>query len=363
MVKSASSIKESDPKTFFKSALPYSGTWIGDSRNHPVDKLVSSFIDAGYLETGLGFAKSHKKSFKSPEAYAEVFSQVGNRHADKGEFDTAISYYREALKEYQDSSLIHFNLALALERQQKQAEALQEYQRAIELDPKISVAHLNRGAILARNAKTLQQGIVSLKKAVALNPNLAASHYHLGMALERSRQFSPAFEHYRQALLLAPDHFGNAMQLAYLLERSGKIEEALIEYQKIARIHPKNPQAPFQSGMACEKLTRIGDAIAHYEASLNLSSQYLPALNNLAFILATSKEHGDPKKALKLATHAAQLTKFKHAAILDTLASAQLANNDKPGALTTLKNALALAQANQEAALISELSKKIKSLE
>jgi tetratricopeptide (TPR) repeat protein len=314
------------------------------------------------LESALTFAKKHKKSFANPNAYAEVFSQVGNHHAYQGEFDTAITYYREALSEHEEAPLIHFNLALALERQQKQADALVEYQRAIELDPKITVAHLNRGAILARNPKTLKEGTASLQRAVALNSNLAASHYHLGMALERGGQFQPAYQHYRQASLLAPDHFGNAMQLAHLLERSGKVELALVEYQKIARIHPKNPQAPFQSGMACEKLKRPAEAIAHYRASLKHSPHYLPALNNLAFLLSSHPEYLNAKEGLQLASLAAKLTNHQQAAILDTLASAQLANGDRTTALSTLVKALGLAETNQQRALIQELKRKIEDL-
>jgi tetratricopeptide (TPR) repeat protein len=358
LVTTAGMSDDASAMEIFKSALPFSGTWIGGTRSHPVDRLVSKFIEAGFVESALTFAKNHKKSFANANAYAEVFSQVGNHHADQGEFDTAITYYREALTEHEEAPLIHFNLALALEREKKQAEALIEYQRAIELDPKITVAHLNRGAILARSPATLKEGTASLQRAVELNPNLAASHYHLGMALERSGQIKPAFQHYYQAYLLAPDHFGNAMQLAHLLERTGKVEEALTEYQKIARIHPNNPQVPFQSGMACEKLTRPDEAITFYKQALELSPQYLPALNNLAFLLSSPKKHGDPAAALVLATKAAKLTNHQHAAILDTLASAQLANQDQEGARQALKKAIALAAKNNQKALLEELRRK-----
>ena len=363
LVSTANASKGANAMTVFQSALPFPGTWIGEACSHPVDRLVGKFIEADFVNSALTFAKTHKRSFANPNAYAEVFSQVGNHHAEQGEFDTAIAYYREALTEHEASPLIHFNLALALERQQKQAEALVEYQRAIELDSKITVAHLNRGAILARSPETLKEGTASLQRAVELNPNLAASHYHLGMALERGGQFQSAYQHYHQASLLAPDHFGNAMQLAHLLERSGKVEQALVEYQKIARIHPKNPQAPFQSGMACERLGRPAEAIAHYRSSLEQSPHYLPALNNLAFILSTQKEHLNAREGLQLANLAAKLTNSRQAAILDTLASAQLANGDKTTALSTLATALGLAEKNRQTALIQELKKKIKALQ
>jgi len=355
--------KHPDALSHFQNALPYQGIWIGDPRTHPVDKLVSSFIDADFTDSGLAFAKQHKLSFSGSQAYAEVFSQVGNRFANQKDFDTAISYYREALYEHETSPLIHFNLALALERQQKIPDALAQYERAITLDPKITVAHLNRGAILARDPKTIKLGIASLQEAVRLNPNLAASHYHLGLALERTRQFQPAFQHYRRAYLLAPDHFGNSMQLAHLYERSGQIEQALIEYQKIARIHPKNPQIPFQSGLANEKLKQPARARDFYQRALSLSPNYLPALNNLAYLLATSAGLENPPQALTLANRAAKLTQHQNPAILDTLASAQIANNQPTQALSTLEKALSLAKSANLEALSRELASKISTLD
>ena len=353
------SAKHSNPLSHFRAALPYPGIWSGAARLHPVSKLVSDFIEADFSQAGLAFAEKHKLSFESAQRYAEVFSQVGNRYARDEDFDTAISYYQEALQEHQDSPLVHFNLALALERQKKIPDALAEYGRAITLDPKITVAHLNRGAILARNPKTIGEGIASLQEAVRLNPNLAASHYHLGLALERTRQFQSAFKHYQQAYLLAPDHFGNAMQLAHLYERAGQIEQALAEYQKIARIHPNNPQIPFQSGLASEKLKRPAKARDFYQNSLAISPNYLPALNNLAYLLATSPGFEDHPQSLTLATRAAKLTQNQNPAILDTLASAFLANQKKKQALATLEEALDLAKKQDLKPLAEELSQKL----
>lgn len=363
LIATVQSLSDQEHATTFKNSLPYAGTWIGQARSHSVSRLVNDFIEAGFIKSGLEFAKSHKSAFDSSLAYAEVISGVGNHYGDQEKFETAITYYREALTEHEEAPLIHFNLALALERLGKIPEALQGYQRAIELDPKITVAHLNRGAILARDPKQLAEGIASLQQAVRLNPNLAASYYHLGMALERSRNFQGAFDSYRKASLLAPDHYGNAMQLAHLLERAGKVEQALVEYQKIAAIHSKNPQVPFQMGMASEKLEKFGDAIAHYRKSLDLAPNYIPALNNLAFVLATRTGHLSPGEAVNLATRAASLTQHQQPAILDTLASALIAAGDLGKAKVTLQKALPLALASKQTGLAAELKKKLEKLD
>lgn len=362
LIATAKSLSRQDPATIFKNSLPYAGTWIGQARSHSTSRLVNHFIEAGFIQSGLEFAKSHKSAFASSLAYAEVFSGIGNHYGDQEDFKTSIAYYREALTKHEEAPLIHFNLALALERLGNTSEALQGYQRAIELDPKITVAHLNRGAILARDPKRLAEGITSLQQAVRLNPNLAASYYHLGMAFERSRNFQSAFDNYRKASLLAPDHYGSAMQMAHLLERAGQLDRALTEYQKIAAIHLKNPQVPFQMGMASERLKKIGDAIAYYRSSLTLTPNYVPALNNLAFLLATKTEHLKPKEALQLANQAANLTKHQQPAILDTLASALTATGDLSKAKQTLEKALTLALAANQVALASELKHKLEKI-
>lgn len=363
LLEDAASLELSDPAAIFRAGLPFAGTWIGGVRSHPIDRLANEFIDAGFIDSGLAFAKANANAFPNPEAYANVFSRVGNRFAERGELDTAIRYYRDALSRDDASASIQFNLALALERKGELPEALEAYRRAIALDPTITVAHLNRGAILARsNHKAeLDSGIDSLREAVRLNPNLAASHYHLGLALERSGEFANAFTHYQQAALLAPDHLGNAMQLAHLLERAGKLENALTEYDRIRAIYPDSPQPAFQAGAVNEKLGSPQAAADAYRACLAQNPRFVPALNNLAWLLATTKQGGlrAPDEALKLATLAAEVTEFKQAAILDTLATAQFNAGDQASAIATLKLAIPLARNSNQATFAIELEEKL----
>jgi tetratricopeptide (TPR) repeat protein/peroxiredoxin len=364
LLDTASTLAFTDPVKVFRTSLPYPGTWIGEPRQYPINRLVNEFIDAGFTDTGLAFARKQEKSFSKPSDFAEVFSRVGNRHAAKNDLNTAIRYYREALERDNDSPTIHFNLGIAYERQKSIQQALMEYRRAIELDPTITVAHLNRGAILGRSgdAKQRKEGIASLTEAVRLNPNLAASHYHLGMALERAGQFTAAFKHYRQAALLAPDHLGNAMQLAHLIERAGNFEEALKEYQKIREIHSESVQAAFQSAVVLEKMKRPAEAVSDYRECLKLQPDYIPGLNNLAWLMATSEDPRirKPAESVQLATRAAKLTEYRQASILDTLATAQAAAGRTGDATATLEKAIPLAHEAGQDAFALELERKRK---
>jgi Flp pilus assembly protein TadD len=151
------------------------------------------------------------------------------------------------------------------------------------------------------------------------------------------------------------------MQLAHLLERGGQFENALTEYRKIQQIHPRSAQAAFQSGLVLEKLKRAGEAATAYRECLALNPDYVPALNNLGWLLATSETPAirQPAEALRHAAHAAKLTGFKQAEILDTLATAQFAAGQKESARATLSQAIPIARAAGQAAFAEELEAKL----
>lgn len=118
------------------------------------------------------------------------------------------------------------------------------------------------------------------------------------------------------------------------------------------------------AGSLGEKLAAAGRtaaAIAACEATLSKSPDTPAVLNNLAGLLATAPDKSlrQPARALALARQAATLSGGKVPAILDTLASAQAATGDYPAAATTAAQALTLARAAGDKALIALLEKSL----
>jgi Flp pilus assembly protein TadD len=71
-------------------------------------------------------------------------------------------------------------LALALVRQEKVDDALQQFYRALELSPDNADIRTNLGLILARLGK-LSEAAAQLNEALHLNPNSAEAHNNLGL--------------------------------------------------------------------------------------------------------------------------------------------------------------------------------------
>jgi tetratricopeptide (TPR) repeat protein len=49
------------------------------------------------------------------------------------------------------------------------------------------------------------EAIENLEQALRINPNLAEAHYNLGGALQRAGRLAEAIQHYEEALRLKPD--------------------------------------------------------------------------------------------------------------------------------------------------------------
>lgn len=99
------------------------------------------------------------------------------------------------------------------------------------------------------------------------------------------------------------------------------------------------------------------EAIADYEKAIKLQPKDAGILNNLAWVLATSPEEKlrDGKRAIALATEACELTEYKQAHILSTLAAAYAEMGDFESALKWSRKGVEIGREDQKEPLTKEL--------
>lgn len=120
----------------------------------------------------------------------------------EGRNDDAIDHYEKALQLDPRNADIHCNLAVLLGRQKRFDEAIVHFQTALEIQPNDADTRCNFGANLVRLAR-LDEAIEQFRKAVQLQPANAEARYNLGVALERQQQVNEAMVQFQQALDLA----------------------------------------------------------------------------------------------------------------------------------------------------------------
>ncbi|UCG14281.1 MAG: M48 family metalloprotease [Deltaproteobacteria bacterium] len=115
----------------------------------------------------------------------------------------------------------------------------------------------------------------------------------------------------------------------------------------MARLEPQNPQLLLRLGTLQYSLNNLKEAVFHLERALSLDPDNPDIMNNLAWILATSRDDpfSQPQRALALAEKAAHAS--PEAYILDTLAEAYSANGLNHKAVAAAEQALAVASGNR----------------
>ena len=103
-----------------------------------------------------------------------VDTALSDIYVQNGEIDKAEKMLKKLISRNPENARAHNLLGVTLQTRNRVAEAMVEYNLAIQLDPRFALAHFNRGYLLLR-AGNIKEGMESLTKAVELEPALSVN--------------------------------------------------------------------------------------------------------------------------------------------------------------------------------------------
>ncbi len=133
--------------------------------------------------------------------------------------------------------------------------------------------------------------------------------------------------------------------------RHWRDSEAL--FRHALSVTERNAVAHAHLGAALLGRGELEETLVHYRRAVEIEPSFVRAANNLAWLLATLPDDAlrNPEAALHLARRAARQTDQQDPAVLDTLAAAHAALGRFDAAVGTAERALAVAEADGDAAL------------
>ena len=209
--------------------------------------LLIASLAAAHAACAQVVGTSHQRIPRDPEAVALNNLLADAQTAlDGKDYAAAAKDYQSYLEKKPDDAAVHFQLGYAYTAMQKLDDAKLQYQKAIELNPKMSEAYLNLGlALLDSDPKA---AIAPLQKAAELLPTQPRAKFALGVANERSGNAAQAVEQYRAAEKLDDHDFETHFALGRTLLNSGHPAEAEPEFR--AALALKNDSLPSRLGLA-----------------------------------------------------------------------------------------------------------------
>jgi tetratricopeptide (TPR) repeat protein len=145
------------------------------------DELLARAMELHKAGDLLGAIQNYQIALETAPDRADIRSNLGAAYVGLGRYTEAIEEYRKALKSRDDPS-IRLNLALALYKASRGADAIPELQRVIQLDPNNLQAPLVLADCLLQNGRA-QEVIDLLSPLDAKYPEDLAYAYLLGTAL------------------------------------------------------------------------------------------------------------------------------------------------------------------------------------
>jgi tetratricopeptide (TPR) repeat protein len=216
----------------------------------------------------------------SVERCAEAHNNQGVALVRQGRLQEAIEQYERALGIEPDYAEARNNLGVALMRRGRLQEAIEQYEQALRLKSDDAEAHNNLGVALVRQGR-LQEAIEQYERALIIEPDYGEAQYNLGVALEQAGQVQEAVGHYEQALQIKPDLAEAHNNLGLALARTGHVQEAIGQWEQFLRLKPDDAEAHYNLGKALAQVGRVPEAIGQYEQALRLRPDLTAARNAL----------------------------------------------------------------------------------
>jgi tetratricopeptide (TPR) repeat protein len=281
-------------------------------------------------------------------------------HWRVGYWHDSVRLYEQAFSLDPDDYAVNLSLGGALLDQGRPKAGVRHLQRALQLMPEDSTCLWNLGHACSRQNKWAE-AIDWYRKAVVAKPDFAAAYCDLGLTAGMAGRYDEASEAFLAALRLQPDYTDAHLYFGNMLTLVGKVQEAIPHYEAVLAFEPRSAEGHYFLGMSLAKQNNPAVAVREFRTSLALRPDYIAAANDLAWILATSREPAlrNVPEAIRLAEKTCEQSRRTQASFLDTLSVAYAAAGHFAEAIKSAEDARAIAASAKQPAVVEEMQKRL----
>jgi tetratricopeptide (TPR) repeat protein len=199
---------------------------------------------AGILLAAFGlFATAPQTQPKANPTEAARLNNLGAAFMNQQLFEKGLKSFQRAAELDPKLTIARLNEGIALLNLQKIDEAKASLQDALKQDPKNPNAWYNLG-LLAKNTGDAQGAIDAFHHVVELDANDADTWYFVGSAYVQAKQFPQAIESFQRALQLNPLHASAEFGLSRVYQQSADVDHAREHLKKFQYITQNKIGAP-----------------------------------------------------------------------------------------------------------------------
>jgi tetratricopeptide (TPR) repeat protein len=227
-------------------------------------------------------------------------NNLGYALAAKGQTAEAIEHYQKALEINSDYAIADVNLGKIFLNEGRLDKAGEYFQQSVKINPDSAEVHNDLGILFAAQGR-ITEAAEHYQQAIQLNPDFAEVYNNLAILCASQGRFVEAVQCYQKALKIKPDYAEAHDNFGILLIRRGRVAEAMRQFQMALEIRGNSAEAHNDLGLLLVSLDQADEAIKHYQKAIELKSNYAQAHYNLGIVLANQGRNSEAIKYLKTA--------------------------------------------------------------
>jgi tetratricopeptide (TPR) repeat protein len=269
------------------------GNKIGYNRGIPIRWLVQGLASGGINISENSQSPTLKTTREQVAVSADEYFIAGfNKVVEPG--DDVVVGKRAAIQELSKAiqlnpryTIAYFIRAYVYAQIQEFRQSKSDYDRAITLDPKDTTAYINRGNLKQDKLNDVQGALADFDRAITLNPKSAEAYNNRGnLKDDKLNDIQGALADYDRAITLNPQSdkaYYNRGILKY--GKLNDIQGALADFNQAITLNPQYGLAYGSRGnLKDDKLNDIQGALADYDRAITLNPKYAPPYNNRAIL-------------------------------------------------------------------------------
>jgi tetratricopeptide (TPR) repeat protein len=278
----------------------------------------------------------------SPDIQAADYHHRAAIYLNMGEYDKAIQECDKALELDPAYIPAYYDRGLAYVQTQQHTDAIADFDQVIELnpqhaDPRLAGAYYNRGLIYARQ-NAFDQALADYDQALALHPDDALIYNSRGNIHYNTKDYAQAIADYDQAILHDPAYTDAYLNRGLTYAAQEEYQHAIADYNQAIALTPESAIAYNYRGQAYARLQQYARALEDYAEAITIDPNYAVAYNNRGLCLVHLGNHTQAIAEYRLAV----IANPQYATAYYNAACAAGLMNNANVACTWLEKAIAL---------------------
>ncbi|OQB53031.1 MAG: TPR repeat-containing protein YrrB [Deltaproteobacteria bacterium ADurb.Bin151] len=208
-----------------------------------------------------------------------AYNNRGTAYKDLGNYRQAIEDFNKAIEIKVNYADAYSNRGAAYKGLGNYGQAIEDYNKAIAIKPDEAMAYSNRGNAY-KGLGNYQQAIEDYNRAIEMKPDEAMAYGNRGVAYKGLGNYRQAIEDYNRAIEINPSYVDAYMNRGVAYGILGNYRQAIEDLNKAIEIKPDEAKAYGNRGNAYAGLGHYRQAIEDYNKAIEIKPDYEDAYLN-----------------------------------------------------------------------------------